>query len=155
MSRRFPLGWIALGILLSVPAPLIAAPPAPDSPGLAQDKPPAKAETDPTKDSKNMDETVAYPMAKVLEAARQAMLTYGCDVDAKKEKPNYLECQRGRHMGVMVGSGGEKITVTLTAKGSDTRVEVKTVKGFVGMAGMKNWSTPVYNEIVKNLKGGH
>ena len=73
MSRRFPLGWIALGILLGVPAPLIAAPPAPDSPGLAQDKPPAKAETDPTKDSKNMDETVAYPIAKVLEACGESL----------------------------------------------------------------------------------
>jgi hypothetical protein len=105
---------------------------------------------DPSKGSKDVDQTVAYPMARVLDAAKQAFATYGCDV--KKEKPDYLECTRDRHVGVMVGSGGEKVTLQLTAKGDETRVEVKTGKGFVGRLGKKNWSTPIYDEMMKVLK---
>lgn len=113
----------------------------------------SKDQADPTKKSTNMDEVVPFPIDKVLEAARQALQTYGCEVNPKKEKPGYLECKRKQHAGAFVGSGGEKLVVTLTAKGEETRVEVKTVKGFVGLAGMKNWSTPVFDEMMKILKG--
>jgi hypothetical protein len=106
---------------------------------------------DPSKDSKDVDQTVAYPLAKVLGAARQALATYGCDV--KKEKPDYLECTRSRHVGVMVGSGGEKVTVELSEKAAETRVQIKTGKGFVGRLGKKNWSTPIFDEMMKTLKG--
>jgi hypothetical protein len=87
----------------------------------------------------------------VLEAVKQAFNTYGCDV--KKEQPEYLECTRDRHVGAFVGSGGEKVTVQLTAKGNETRVEIKTGKGFVGRLGKKNWSTPIFDEMMKTLKG--
>lgn len=106
---------------------------------------------DPSKGSKNIDQTVAYPMDKVLEAAKQALATYGCNV--KKERADYLECTRDRHVGVFVGAGGEKVTVKLSAKGSETRVEIKTGKGFVGRLGKKNWSTPIFDEMMKTLKG--
>ena len=87
----------------------------------------------------------------MLEAARQALATYGCDV--KKEKPDYLECTRSRHVGVMVGSGGEKVTVELSEKGAETRVQIKTGKGFVGRLGKKNWSTPIFDDMMRTLKG--
>jgi hypothetical protein len=90
-------------------------------------------------------------MDKTLEAAKQALATYGCNI--KKERADYLECTRDRHVGVMVGSGGEKVTVKLSAKGSETRVEIKTGKGFVGRVGKKNWSTPIFDEMMKTLKG--
>jgi hypothetical protein len=106
---------------------------------------------DPSDDSKDVDRTVAYPAAKVLEAARQALATYGCDV--KKEKPDYLECTRSRHVGVMVGSGGEKVTVQLTDNGAETRVQIKTGKGFVGRLGKKNWSTPIFDDMMTTLQG--
>ena len=106
---------------------------------------------DASKGSTDVDRTVAYPMAKVLEATKQALATYGCDI--KKEKPDYLECTRDRHVGAFVGSGGEKVTVQLSAKGSETRVEIKTGKGFVGRLGKKNWSTPIFDEMMKTLKG--
>ena len=106
---------------------------------------------DASKGSTDVDRTVAYPMAKVLEATKQALATYGCDI--KKEKPDYLECIRDRHVGAFVGSGGEKVTVQLSAKGSETRVEIKTGKGFVGRLGKKNWSTPIFDEMMKTLKG--
>ena len=87
----------------------------------------------------------------MLDAARQALNTYGCDV--KKEKPDYLECTRDRHVGAFVGSGGEKVTVQLSTKGSETRVEIKTGKGFVGRLGKKNWSTPIFDDMLKTLQG--
>lgn len=105
---------------------------------------------DPSKGSKDVDQTVAYPMDKVLDAAKQALATYGCSI--KKEKPDYLECTRDRHIGVFVGSGGEKVKVKLSAKGSETRVQVQTGKGFVGRLGKKNWSTPIFDEMMKILK---
>jgi hypothetical protein len=110
-----------------------------------------KGKDDPTKGSKDVDQTVPYPMDKALEAAKQALATYGCNI--KKERADYLECTRDRHVGVFVGSGGEKVTVKLSAKGSETRVEIKTGKGFVGRVGKKNWSTPIFDEMMKTLKG--
>jgi len=112
-----------------------------------------KEKDDPSKGSKDIDQTVAYPMAKVLDAARLAMATFGCDSKKEKEKADYLECTRDRHVGVMVGSGGEKVTVKLSEKSNETRVEIKTGKGFVGRLGKKNWSTPIFNEMMKTLKG--
>ena len=106
---------------------------------------------DASKGSKDVDQTIAYSIARVLEATKQALTTYGCDV--KKEKPDYLECTRDRHVGAFVGSGGEKITVQISAKGDETRVEIKTGKGFAGRLGKKNWSTPIFDELVKTLKG--
>ena len=112
---------------------------------------PANQENDPSKGSKDVDQTVAYPMDKVLDAAKQAIATYGCSI--KKEKTDYLECTRDRHVGVFVGSGGEKVKVKLSEKGSETRVQISTGKGFVGRVGKKNWSTPIFNEMMKILKG--
>ena len=113
----------------------------------------AQEKDDPSKGSKDIDQTVAYPMDKVLVAAKLALATYGCNVKQKKEKTDYLECTRDRHVGVFVGSGGEKVTVKLSAKGNETRVVVKTGKGFVGRLGKKNWSTPIFDEMMKTLKG--
>ena len=108
-------------------------------------------ENDPSKGSKDVDQTIAYPLDKVMDAAKEALATYGCSV--KKEKPDYLECTRDRHIGVFVGSGGEKVKVKLNAKGSETRVQINTGKGFVGRLGKKNWSTPIFDEMMKILKG--
>ena len=114
--------------------------------------PPAQDEkADPSKNSKDIDQTIAFPMGQVLDAAKQALATYGCDI--KKETADTLECTRDRHIGAFVGSGGEKITVHLSEKGKETRVEVKTGKGFVGRLGKKNWSTPVFEDMLATLKG--
>ena len=117
-----------------------------------QAPPAAQAEQeDPSKGSKDVDRTVSYPMAQVLEAAKQAVATYGCDI--KKETADYVECTRDRHIGAFVGSGGEKITVRLNTQGTETRVVIKTGKGFVGRLGKKNWSTPVFEDMLATLKG--
>jgi hypothetical protein len=106
---------------------------------------------DPSKGSEDIDRTVSYPMPQVLEAAKQALTTYGCDI--KKETADYVECTRDRHIGAFVGSGGEKITVRLSTQGTDTRVVIKTGKSFVGRLGKKNWSTPVFEDMLSTLKG--
>jgi predicted dinucleotide-utilizing enzyme len=105
---------------------------------------------DPTKGSKNVDEVVNYPMELVLEAARQAMETYGCEI--KKEKADYLEGTRSRHIGAFVGSGGEKIKVKLSEEKEGTRVKINTGKGFMGRLGKKNWSTPIFKEMMRLLE---
>ena len=146
MKNRFRVGvrvcvWVLAVSFVSVAQPQLALTAA------SQDE----KRDDPSDDSKDVDRTVAYPAAKVLEAARQALATYGCDV--KKENPDYLECTRSRHVGVMVGSGGEKVTVQLTDNGAETRVQIKTGKGFVGRLGKKNWSTPIFDDMMTTLKG--
>lgn len=145
MKNRFRVSvcawiWVLATIVVSLahPQPLAAA---------SQEQ---KTDVE-SKNSEDVDRTVTYPAAKVLEAARQALTTYGCEV--KKEKPDYLECTRSRHVGVVVGSGGEKVTVQLTDMGPETRVQIKTGKGFVGRLGKKNWSTPIFDDMMTTLKG--
>ena len=98
-----------------------------------------------------MNEVVQYPMDGVQRAVKTGMETYGFDI--KQEKQDYLEGTRSRHVGVFVGSGGEKVTVKLSPESGGTRVQIQTGKGFVGRAGKKNWSTPIFNEALKVLKG--
>ena len=147
MKHRSGGALCVIGLVVVLGATVLATPSSLSGPTANQ----AEEKGDPSKNSKDVDTTVPYPMAKVVDAAKQAATTYGCDV--KKEKADYFECTRDRHMGVMVGSGGEKVTVQLTEKGSETRVEIKTGKGFVGRLGKKNWSTPIFDEMMKSLKG--
>jgi len=147
MKHHFGSIVCACACLLTVAGALLAQPAGQAVPPANQ----AEEKDDASKGSKDVDRAVAYPMAQVLDAAKQALNTYGCDV--KKEKPDYLECTRDRHVGAFVGSGGEKVTVQLSAKDKETRVEIKTGKGFVGRLGKKNWSTPIFDEMMKTLKG--
>jgi hypothetical protein len=147
MKHQFGRVVCACACLLTVSAAFLAQP----AGQAVQPANQAEEKDDPSKGSKDVDRTVAYTVAQVLAAAKLALDTYGCDV--KKEKPDYLECTRDRHVGAFVGSGGEKVTVQLSAKGGETRVEIKTGKGFVGRLGKKNWSTPIFDEMVKTLKG--
>jgi hypothetical protein len=110
-----------------------------------------QAEEDATKGSKDVDEVIQYPMDAVQRAVKVGMQTYGFDI--KEEKPDYLEGTRSRHVGVVVGSGGEKVIVKLSPEAGGTRVKIDTGKGFVGRMGKKNWSTPIFTEALKVLKG--
>jgi hypothetical protein len=147
MQRRFdPTPWAWLCLVLAM-----AGSSRSQVETVAQSRDQAAAEgNDPSKGSKDVDQVVPYSMDKVLEASKLAMATYGCEI--KNEKPDSLECTRSRHVGVFVGSGGEKVTVRLKPKGAETQVIVTTGKGFVGRVGKKNWSTPIFDEIVKNLR---
>ena len=118
--------------------------------GITQDS--AARPQDPTRGSKNVDQVVPFPMDAVMEAAKKAVQRYGCNI--KLATQGYLECTRPREIGVFVGSGGEKVKVSLSKKAKGTQVRINTGKGFVGRLGKKNWSTPIFNEMVRRLKEG-
>src|ERR1041385_968455 len=106
----------------------------------------------PTAGSQNMDEVVPYPISQVAAALKPAMESMGCKV--KKAKPDHLECKRFTAIDrERNGAGGEKVTAELEAKGEQTRVRISTGKGCAGRRMMKkNWSTPIYKEMIKNLE---
>lgn len=100
--------------------------------------------------SKDMDEVVAFNIDKVLAALRPAMENIGCKVTTTT--PDRIECKRGRGSSERAGNGGEKVTATVEAQGDQTRVRIWTGKGFVGRLEKNNWSTPVYQEMLKVLQ---
>jgi len=97
-----------------------------------------------------MTVTFDKPLAAVQKAAVDALTVVG--VDVKKQEPNYVEGKRGHKVGVFVGSGGEVLSVALTAVGPDnTEAKVRTTKTFVGRMGQKFWDQDVVNEMAKAL----
>jgi hypothetical protein len=94
--------------------------------------------------------TLDHPIQVAQKAAVNALTVIGCTI--KKEDPTYVEGKREHKVGVFVGSGGETVSVTLTAAGDGkVSVNIRTKKSFVGMAGQKNWDQPVLDEMLKSL----
>jgi hypothetical protein len=107
----------------------------------------------PTAGSKDMDEVIAYPMDAIAAALKPAMESVACNVT--HTTANHIECKREWARGMdteRTGSGGEKVTASLEAKGEQTRVRIETEKGFRGRLVKKNWSTPIYEEMLKSLQ---
>jgi hypothetical protein len=100
--------------------------------------------------SKDMDQMVPFGREKVAAALKSAMESEGCKVTEENE--DRIECKRARGGSERTGFGGEKVTVTLEAKTDQTRVRIQTGKGVVGRLGKKNWSTAIYEEMMKNLQ---
>jgi hypothetical protein len=72
------------------------------------------------------------------------------DATVTAEKPESIMAQRNRHIGVLVGSGGEELFVNWNAVAADkTFVTVATKTGFVGGAGQKAWSCQMVDEMIK------
>lgn len=117
----------------------------------------------PTAGSTDVDQIVPYHAEAIFRQIKPAMEKYNCQVT--KEKPEkkargIIECKRphtvsgwkpGADAGP-TGVGGEKVTVILEAMGKQTRIKVETGKGFAGRLRKKNWSTPVFNEIMHRLE---
>lgn len=141
--------------LKSGPAPVV-----PQSGGVGPERLSPKAEAgrsrpahpDPTQGSRDMEEVVDYPLERAQAAARQAMVFYGCQI--KKERQGFVEGTRPRESDFWSGSGGEKVTVRLAALGDRTKVAVETGKGFVGRVWKRNWSTPIFGEMLRILQEG-
>ncbi|HEY6301882.1 MAG TPA: hypothetical protein VIX14_02340 [Terriglobales bacterium] len=107
----------------------------------------------PTAESKDMDEIIRFKMAAIVAALKPAMESVGCDV--KKATAKQVECKRERSYGKGTERavvGGEKVTTELDAKGDQTRVRISTEKGMLGRVYKKNWSTPIFQEMMKNLQ---
>jgi len=96
--------------------------------------------------------TVAFdkPAEQVQKAAVDALTVVG--VEIKKQEPLLVEGKRKNKMGAFVGSGGEILSVTLTAvDGGNTSAKIRTTKTFVGRAGQKVWDQAILDEMNKVL----
>jgi hypothetical protein len=72
------------------------------------------------------------------------------DASIESEQPESIKAQRNRHIGLLVGSGGEELFVNWNAVAAQkTYVTVATKTGFVGGAGQKAWSCQMVDEMVK------
>ncbi|HYL64931.1 MAG TPA: hypothetical protein VE077_20135 [Candidatus Methylomirabilis sp.] len=103
----------------------------------------------PTAESKDMDEVVPFRKEGVVAALKSAMESFGCKVTDENAK--HIECKRARGMSDRTGNGGEKVTAELQAEGDQTRVRIRTFKGTLGRLEKKNWSKPIFEEMMKRL----
>jgi hypothetical protein len=94
--------------------------------------------------------TFEKPIAEVQKAAVDALTTVGAA--PSKQDANFVEGKRKNKMGLMVGSGGEVLSVALTeVDGGKTQAKVRTTKTFVGRAGQKVWDQQIVEEMSKVL----
>jgi len=71
------------------------------------------------------------------------------DASVTEKTLTQIKAQRNRHIGLLVGSGGEELNVTLRpVSNSSTFVTVATKTGFVGGAGQKAWSCQIVDQMV-------
>lgn len=88
------------------------------------------------------------PQAKVKEALLSALAAL--EFDVKKDEANNIEANKKRHLGVFVGSGGEKVAFHLEEVDLEgqkaTKITGETKKGFVGRAGQKSWTNAVLDQ---------
>lgn len=94
--------------------------------------------------------TFEKPIAEVQKAAVDALTTVGAT--PSKQEPNFVEGKRKNKVGLMVGSGGEVLSVALNSvEEGKTQAKVRTTKTFVGRAGQKVWDQQVLEEMAKVL----
>lgn len=104
----------------------------------------------PTANSRDVDQVIPFQKDAVVAALRPAMENVGCKV--KETNAKRIECKRERGNSERTGYGGEQVTAEFEAKGEQTRVRIWTGKGFVGRIRKNNWSTPIYDEMMKTLQ---
>ena len=101
-------------------------------------------------DDKGVQASLDATPEAVHKAAADALAVIGCEI--KQDEPTHLEGYRKHKVGVFVGSGGETVSVSITAQAEGkTNVDIRTKRTFVGGAGQKNWDQPVLDEIRKSL----
>jgi hypothetical protein len=104
--------------------------------------------------SVDVDEVIPFAADKALAALKPAMESQECNVTA--ESAGRLECKRprGRTSSEHSGEGGESVTAMLEAQGDKTHVRITTGLGFYGRLAKRNYSTPIYEEMIRNLQKG-
>jgi hypothetical protein len=100
---------------------------------------------DPTVGRHDEDQIVSFPIDQVRAALKPAMEHCFCKVG--KSKVERLRCTRGLRPADSIG-GGEGVAATLEPQGQRTQVQIRTEKGPFG----KNWSSPVYLEMLRVLQ---
>ena len=95
-----------------------------------------------------------HPVDKVKEATKSALAAL--EFEVKKDDAKGLEANKRRHLGVFVGSGGEKVVLHFTEAEENgqkgTRVTGETKKGFVGRVGQKSWTAAVLAQTACQLR---
>lgn len=98
----------------------------------------------------------AAPLPKVKEALTSALASL--EFEVKKDKDNVIEAHKRRHVGVFVGSGGEKVVLHLkeAEEGGTKGTEVtgETVKNMLGRMGQKTWTGAVLDQASCTLENG-
>jgi hypothetical protein len=97
-------------------------------------------------------ESFSYPIAKVQQAALDALTANGFDVE--KNEQSYIQGHRPQHMGLVISSGGETVGVWLTAiDPNSTSVLVAVRKSMGGFPGQRNLTPEVLAAMRKSLSG--
>jgi hypothetical protein len=132
--KRFPF-VLALGICVA------AAAVAPRAVAADKEAPPAAHEEKEGKKNTSVVVLAGKP-EDIHRAILEALAAIGADV--KKDTPDYIEGKRSNKIGMAVGSGGEKLLVSLS-KAADGKTEVKIVtkKTMMGYVGQKLWNEEV------------
>jgi hypothetical protein len=107
--------------------------------------------SNPTAGSKDMDEVVAFGTDKIMAALKPAMERLGCKVTEATASRIKCKRSRGKSEQTGTGNGGESVTATLDPEGEQTRIRISTGLGFYGRVYKKNWSTPIFQEMMRNL----
>ena len=85
------------------------------------------------------------PMPAVKQAAIDAL--HALEFEVKEKNDGSLEGHKTRHIGLFVGSGGEKVVLKLREGDEDghkgTIVAGKTKKNMIGIVGQKTWTSAV------------
>ena len=102
---------------------------------------------DPTIGSTDINDVLPFELNAVVAALKPAMVVMGCNVTI--ELTGRTECQRKRGNSARTGIGGEKIIATWEAQGTRTQVRIQTIRASLRM---RNWSTPIYEELKKSLQ---
>lgn len=88
------------------------------------------------------------------QAAEAALATL--DFTIHQDNGNQIEASKNRHIGVLVGAGGERETLQFepaTENGqSGTRVTGATKKSFMGRLAQKSWTAAVLAQTACNLR---
>lgn len=108
---------------------------------------PGSTLVDPTAGSHDEDHIVPFPADQVRAALKPAMEHCFCKVGRSKE--DRITCGRGFRPPDSIG-GSEIVTAILEPQGQQTQVVIKTEKGLG-----RDWSSPVYREMLQLLQGAH
>jgi hypothetical protein len=94
---------------------------------------------------------VAASPEKAHTAALEALAAIGCTV--KKDTLTQIEGKRANKVGLAVGSGGEKLFVSIKSLSENkTEVTVVSIKTMLGIVGQKLWNEEVANHVRDALK---
>lgn len=99
-----------------------------------------------------VNELVPFPADKISVALKTAMESNNCNV--KEATAERIECKRPRdyHYDTSRSSGGEAVTAKLETQGAETLVHISTGKGYYGRLVKQDWSSRIYEDMVRNLQ---